>query len=183
MLKQISYVITFFVFYSCASPHQIVYPKRADLNPMERWNAYCLNGYYKNYTADSGFTNNTTIWNILTTKNKYYTFDTTLTFKNGIVELLLERVDVLIGRLYVDDKLVQEKRFYGEIKNGYFVAEPKRKFFGFPGFYYKESDTGFQIGIDKSERLLIDAYNGGGACLFILCGGSLTDYNFIFQKK
>jgi hypothetical protein len=180
MLKLIACIFSVLFLLSCSDKD---FPKSDHLLPLSKSNSSSLNGHYRNYSNDTSLTEKITLWNVITPRKKMYAYDTSTTYKSANVELFLKNNKTLIARLYNEDKLINEKKFKGRIKDGYFSSRRRINYFGLPFLYLTYFDYKFQIGKDSSNTLLIDAGNGRFGWILIMTGGNTETYNFKFQPK
>jgi hypothetical protein len=104
-------------------------------------------------------------------------------FSNGSVLIELNTKNKITAKLFVNDRLVDEKRYKGKIKDGYFVARRRVKYFGIPFVYVSYADYQFRLGKSTSDRLHLDAVNGWFGEIFILTAGHNDYFSFQFNSK
>ena len=127
--KPLIIIVSFATIYSCAPIRNSSIQEITHLNSN---NYGILNGTYKNYLSDSSSKQIISLWSALNPNKRFLKFDTTRLFANESVLIELKSKNRLTAKLFNDTRIIAERRYRGRLKDGYFVARRRVKYFGIP---------------------------------------------------
>ncbi len=179
--KKYFFLLSLILTTACSGPKFI---NGDNITPLTHTNFSSINGYYKNHITDTAFTTDISLWDALNPKRKKnYLYDTAVKYENAKIEVQLKDNKTLIVKLYNGSNLIDEKKYKGKIKKGYFSVRRRIKYFGLPFLFLTYFDYKLRIGKDTSNNLVLDAMQERDAWLLVFVSGSNSQYNLKFQAQ